>query len=169
MHNFLHRTYYDLMKAQMQYVHVGSVMYGVSIFFIKWSILLQYLQIFVPIKKRTSVYLACHGLIWANLIYYSLGTFIEIFSCSPISKAWDPFVTEGRCINILALNVAASTINSVSDLAILALSQMSIWRLHLSVRRKIQLSGVFLVGVLYVYIAIPSTVADRVLVPALLP
>ncbi|KAL8786451.1 MAG: hypothetical protein Q9213_002767 [Squamulea squamosa] len=131
----------------LYYIHVGSVMYGVCIFFVKWSILLQYLQIFVPLKKKSTMYLASHALIWTNFVFYFVSTFVEIFACSPVRKAWDPLIPEGHCINILALNVAASTINSTSDIGILILPQVSIWRLQMSRKRKIQISGIFLVGI----------------------
>ncbi|KAL8729343.1 MAG: hypothetical protein Q9181_005041 [Wetmoreana brouardii] len=129
------------------YIHVSSVVYGVCIFFVKWSILLQYLQIFVPVRKTTTMYLVSHALIWTNFIFYSVCTFVVIFPCSPIRKAWDPLASEGRCINMMALNVAASTINSASDIGILILPQISIWRLQMSLKRKVQVSGIFLVGI----------------------
>ena len=123
-------------------------MYGVCIFFIKLSILLQYLQIFVPVKRMSTMYLASYALIWSNFVFYFVSTFVEIFACSPIRKAWEPLVAEGHCVNILALNVAASSINSASDVGILILPQISIWRLHMSVKRKLQVSVIFLIGIL---------------------
>lgn len=125
-------------------------MYGFWIFFIKLSILLQYLQIFVPLKTRDTIYWTSHALTWTNLLYYLIGTFLEIFSCTPIAKAWDPFITDGHCIDILAINVAASSINLLSDLAILILPQVSIWSLQMSLRRKVQISAIFLIGSLLV-------------------
>lgn len=125
-------------------------MYGFCIFFVKLSILLQYLQIFVPRKTRNMMYLASHALIWTNLVFYLISTFLEIFACNPIAKAWNPLITTGHCINVLALNVAASSINSLSDLAILILPQVSIWRLQMSLKRKLQTSAVFLIGILSV-------------------
>ncbi|KAL9012830.1 MAG: hypothetical protein Q9173_002422 [Seirophora scorigena] len=134
-------------RTKLQYVHVGSVMHGVCIWFIKFSILLQYLQIFVPIKKASALYLTCHALIWTNFVFYVVSTFVEIFACSPVRKAWDPLITQGRCINILAVNVAASALNSVSDIAILIVPQVGIWRLQMSRQKKMQISAIFLIGI----------------------
>ena len=136
-----------------QYIHVGAVMYGFCIFFVKLSILLQYLQIFVPLKQRNALYWIAHTLIWTNLVFYLISAFLEVFGCKPISKAWDPLITNGYCINILAVNVAASSINSLSDIAILVLPQVSIWRLQMALRRKVQISALFLIGVLLVYMS----------------
>ena len=96
------------------------------------------------------MYLVSHGLIWANFIFYFVSTFVEIFACSPIRKVWDPLIAKGHCIDVLALNVAASSINSASDFGILILPQISIWRLQMSLKRKIQISGIFLIGILWV-------------------
>lgn len=92
------------------------------------------------------MYWISHALIWTNLLFYLISTFLEIFACTPIAKAWDPLITNGHCINVLALNVAASSINSLSDIGILILPQVSIWRLQMALRRKVQISTVFLIG-----------------------
>ena len=125
-------------------------MYWTSIFLIRSSIVLQYLQLFVPFKKPRSMYVACYLLILVNFVFYLISIFLEMFQCSPVRALWDPFVSKAHCINVLAISVTVSTINSASDLVILLLSQISIWRLQMSLRRKFQISGVFLVGILYV-------------------
>lgn len=134
----------------LQYIHVGTLMYGWSIFFIKLSILLQYVQVFVPLNSRNAIYWTSHALIWTNMVFYIISEFLEGFACKPIAKAWDPLITNGHCINILAINVAASSINSVSDIAILVLPQVTIWRLQMALKRKIQISAIFLIGFLLV-------------------
>ena len=125
-------------------------MYGICIFLIKLSILLQYIQIFAPLNSRNAMFWTSQALIGTNFIFYFISTFLEIFSCTPIAKAWDPLISNGHCINILALNVAASSINSLSDLTILVLPQVSIWKLQMALKRKIQISGIFLIGSLSV-------------------
>ena len=126
-------------------------MYGVCIFFIKLSILLQYLEIFMPIKKTDIMYFGPHLLIWTNLILYLVMTILEIWICKPIAKAYDPLITDGRCLNTYALNVATSAFNALSDFAILVLPQVVIWRLQMSAQRKTAASFIFLVGLLYVF------------------
>ncbi|KAI1481231.1 hypothetical protein F4774DRAFT_374713 [Daldinia eschscholtzii] len=130
----------------LYYFHVASVLYGVCVFFIKFSILMQYIQIFMPVKKPTGLYWATIILILVNFIYYLTGRFIEIFSCEPIAKAWDPLI-KGHCINIKALISTSSTINTASDLIILILPQLVIWRLNLSRKEKTGVSIIFLVAI----------------------
>lgn len=132
-----------------KYGHIGSIMYGICIFFIKLSILLQYLEVFVPVKMSNTsyIYWSCHVFIWVLFVFYFLSTFLEIFSCRPLAKAWNQLL-DGTCMNTLVLNVAASSINSATDLMILVLPQVAIWRLRMSISKKISVSALFLIAIL---------------------
>ncbi|RAK96680.1 uncharacterized protein BO80DRAFT_217112 [Aspergillus ibericus CBS 121593] len=131
--------------AMLYYFHVNSILYGICIFFIKLSIFLQLLEIFG--QTRDYVYWSCHICIWANFLFYFISTFVEIFSCHPMSKAWDVLITEGSCLNMDLLNVIAGAVNSVSDLTIVILPQTRIWQLHVALDRRIAVGTVFLFGV----------------------
>ncbi|KAI1820012.1 hypothetical protein F4861DRAFT_94940 [Xylaria intraflava] len=132
----------------LYYVHVASVIYGACTPLIKISILTQYIQLFMPTGKPTGMYWTTVFLIVANVLYYFITDIIEIFACRPIDKVWNPFITEGWCLNVLALNVAASSINSVSDLSILVVPQFFIWRLNMSFRRKAEVAFLFFLAVI---------------------
>ena len=133
----------------LQYTYVGSIMYGISIFFIKLSILLQYLRIFVPLNAHNTMYWTSHALIWTNLLFYLVETFVVAFDCKPIG-AWGPTITTRQSSRCLDFNVAAGTLNSISDMAILILPQLTIWRLHMALREKVHVSAIFLTGFLSV-------------------
>ncbi|KAM0803469.1 hypothetical protein BDR22DRAFT_970763 [Usnea florida] len=128
------------------YIYISSAMYGICIFFVKLSILLQYLQIFVPLKSRNALYWTSHALIWTNFVFYLISVCLVLFGCKPIAKAWNPLITNGHCIDTLATDTAAGAINSLSDIVILVLPQVSIWRLQMALRRKIQISALFFIG-----------------------
>lgn len=132
-----------------QYLHVVSVMYGITVFFIKLSILLQYLEIFAA-KTRGIFFWTCHALIWLNFAVYVISTFMEIFPCSPLSKSWDPLLAHsGHCaINVLVLNVVAAAANSLSDIIILILPQPVIWNLQMHFKKRLAVSAVFSIGLL---------------------
>lgn len=137
----------DLISTQ--WYHVDSILYGFVICFIKLSILSQYIQIFMPTRNPVVLYWITIFLMAANVISYVVFTFLEIFSCHPISKAWKPLMTEGHCINILALNTGATSVNAGSDFIILALPQLIIWRLNMNWKNKAAVSVVFLFAILY--------------------
>ncbi|PWY83833.1 hypothetical protein BO94DRAFT_599249 [Aspergillus sclerotioniger CBS 115572] len=128
----------------LYYFHVASIIYGICIFFIKASILLQLVEIFG--QQRDYFSWSCHLLLWTNLIFYLISLLIEVFSCRPVSKAWD-ILTPGSCLNTRLVNVVASSVNCISDLIILVLPQTRIWRLHTAFHRKLTVATVFLLGI----------------------
>ncbi|GKZ47113.1 hypothetical protein AbraIFM66951_010462 [Aspergillus brasiliensis] len=137
-------TMRDFIKM-LYYFRVGSVLYGICIFFIKASILLQLVEIFC--HRKDTFYWVCHTVIWINFLFYVISTFVEIFSCRPMAAAWDVLIS-GKCMNVRLLNVIASSVNGFFDLIILVLPQTRIWRLQMALRRKLAVSTVFLFGIL---------------------
>lgn len=73
---------------------------------------------------------------------------VNIFQCVPVKSGWDPTV-KGRCVNIGLDLVILSSINVVTDAAILCLPIQQIWKLKMSWTRKAQIGGLFLLGGLY--------------------
>ena len=136
----------------MQYFHAGGVLYGCCIFFIKLAILLQFIEIFVPIRRTGTFYWTCLILIIVNFLFYFISFFLEVFSCSPVKKYHMPWI-EGTCMNYNVLNVAASSVNAASDIIILILPQVRIWNLQMPLSRRIAVSAVFLIGVMYDYLS----------------
>ncbi|KAL4886048.1 hypothetical protein BJY04DRAFT_213587 [Aspergillus karnatakaensis] len=135
------------LRSMLWYYHVGSILAGLIILFIKISILLQFLEIFS--QSRDFFFWSCHAVIWMNIVYYTINTFLDIFGCDPINKAWDFLITEGTCVvQTDVQNLSASVINCASDLVILVLPQTKIWRLQMSRRKKLAVSMAFLVGVM---------------------
>ena len=129
-----------------QRFYVGSAFYGMAMFFIKVAILLNIIEIFWLDETLSR---ACRILLWANGIFYIIFTFLQIFSCRPINKSWDVFITHGTCLNTRLITLVAGAINTVSDLLILILPQRLIWGLQSPLRKKLAVSGLFSLGLLY--------------------
>lgn len=121
---------------------------------IKLSILWQYIQVFMPNKQPRALYWTTIAVIAANLASYLVLLVLQIWSCNPMRKSWDPLVTDGHCLNTLALNVGASSVNVVSDTAILLLPQAVIWRLHMPLKQKLAVSMMFFIAILWVLCSI---------------
>lgn len=132
----------------LQYFYIGAVLYGPAVAFIRLSIILQYLQIFVPNKEPFKIYLTAQMLIWVNAVFNILYILLMLFGFSPRRKAWDPLVEGGTAINMQALHVAGSAIVVASDLGALILPQISVCRLQMSRQKKLQISAIFLFGAL---------------------
>ena len=137
-------------KIKSQYARINCILFSFIMFFIKLAILLQYLRAFVPLKQRNWMFWACHILIWLNFLFYSIFFFFVIFACSPTEKLWKPWI-EGNCFDHLAFMINASVIYTISDILIVILPQPIIWKLQISARRKIGLSAIFAVGILWVW------------------
>ncbi|OTA88098.1 hypothetical protein M434DRAFT_53738, partial [Hypoxylon sp. CO27-5] len=125
------------------YMYIGSAIYGVGLFFVKLSILMQYIQVFMPAKQPKAIYRTTVSIIGLNFGYYFARIFIEVFACQPIAKAWDPLINEGRCIGMMSRDVASGIINTTSDFIILILPQLVIWKLNISFKNKIGVSVIF--------------------------
>lgn len=103
----------------------------------------------MPTKQPSGLYWLTVVLMISNVLSYAILTFLEIFACSQIEKAWDPLITDGRCLDdLVVLSVAASAINCGSDFIILAIPQLVIWRLNMTWKSKANLSVVFMVAML---------------------
>ena len=124
-------------------------MCGVTDVVVRLSILLQYLRIFAPTRRNnTLVFWGSHLLIWVNFVFYVIITFLEIFACSPIEKAWNPLIIDGHCYSIFAIYIAAAAVNTVSNFLIFCLPHSVIWNLQMSRGRKVGISALFIAGLL---------------------
>ncbi|KAL2834827.1 hypothetical protein BJY01DRAFT_259365 [Aspergillus pseudoustus] len=133
--------------SMLYYNYIGTIIYCLSVFVVKLSILQKFLEIFS--LQHDYFFWSCHCLIWVNLVFYLAMIFLEVFACKPISGAWDVLIREGSCaINMRLLNVVGGSVNSVSDLIILTLPLTRIWRLHVPLRKKLAISAVFSFGLL---------------------
>ncbi|KAI1824024.1 hypothetical protein F4861DRAFT_285973 [Xylaria intraflava] len=129
-------------------VYVGQNLYGASVGTLKVGVLLQWARIFVPRNFRDPFWWAYNTTLVLNVLFYGSAKFVDNFACSPHEKIWDPTV-EGHCINMRAETLVSAIVNLVSDLVILALPQMVIWKLNMSRAKRLGISCVFAVGILY--------------------
>lgn len=127
-------------------VSAGSTVYGIVIMLLKVGILLQWVQFFVPAGFRDMFWWICHITICINVLFYTICTFIEIFGCSPRRRLWTPWV-EGKCLDMPRVIIASSFVNFFSDIVILFLPQLVIWKLHMSPTKKVGAGALFAAGI----------------------
>lgn len=87
-------------------------------------------------------------MIWFNLLFYTAIMFVAIFVCTPRAKFWDPLLP-GKCLNIETVNIVTSVINSASDIVLLFLPIICVWKLQMGLKQKIGVSAVFATASLY--------------------
>ena len=128
----------------IQLVYAANMVYAVTIFFTKLSILLLYFRVFRPNKGSR---LVLQIVIYCNLAFYTVGLFIEAFQCIPMQRIWLPLYP-GSCINQRALQLASAIFNLLSDLVILCLPVASVWKLNTHRRGKVGIMVIFATGIL---------------------
>ena len=135
--------------TRLEWVNIISVIYDLGVFFVKLSILLQYLRIFVPTRKGNMIlFVGIQVCIWSNFIFYLSASVFRIAMCSPREKIWQPWIPTGHCYNSNASYLAAGFFNVVSDFAILILPFPCLWKLQMPLKRKILLTIIFATGFL---------------------
>ena len=86
----------------------------------------------------------------AFVLSFGVGIILQAFlNCRPFAKNWDPLLP-GFCGPIKASLVADGIINVVIDLAMIILPMPMVWQLQMSQQRKLALTVVFALGILYV-------------------
>ncbi len=133
----------------VQDVNVTSIIYSITVFFIKLSILLQYLRIFVPSRKANmAMFIAIQVVIWSNFLFYLLDVAFFIGLCKPREKIWQPWLPDGHCFSSDVWNMASGAFNAVSDITILILPMPCLWRLQIPFKKKLVTIGIFATGFL---------------------
>ena len=133
--NFIHYAFLN---------NASAVVYSVTILFAKLSILLLYLRVFSPARR---VRIAIIVVILANVTFYVIAMFVEIFQCRPRKKIWYPWI-EGKCIHQIAAQITAAVWNTVSDFVILIVPLNTVRALNIKKAAKIGTIAIFATGLL---------------------
>ena len=131
-------------RTAYQYTYAQTIIYVIGLYFVKLSLLILLYRVFGVNRYFR----------WANYavvafwtLYSVTDTFIVIFQCIPIHKAWAPEI-DGHCINLIELGVSSGYINISTDLMILLLPIPMVWSLQLSVKNRLAIMSIFATGIL---------------------
>lgn len=120
---------------------VAQTPYKIVVCLNKASVVLLYMRIFIT----RSFQRICWGAL-SIIIGWSIGaTFATIFQCVPVKKSWNKSL-DGHCINSNVFWIAYAVMNVLTDVMVLSLPIPQIFKLHLKLRDKLMLCGVFLLG-----------------------
>ena len=114
----------------------------VSIMCPKLAILCLYKRIFSTKPYQWAIY-SLGGLVVLTCVACLL---LRILICRPFAYTWDRSIPNGCCGDIYAAIRYAGIPNLLSDVGILLLPIHGVWRLRMTVIRKIGLSLTFLMG-----------------------
>ncbi len=84
--------------------------------------------------------------------------FIPIFftQCKPVHAAWDPVLSLTKCRPITQQEFASVAINMALDLAVVVLPLPVVWSLRMPTRKKIAVSLMFSLGLVWVLLRTTS-------------
>lgn len=111
------------------------------------SLLLLYHRLF-SVNRPFRIALIVAGVL---VLMWCLASFWDtIFECVPVQAEWDKSIKNARCQSIRALALGSGISNLILDVIFLLLPVPMVWQLHVSKRIKMSLTGIFLLGGLYV-------------------
>lgn len=121
----------------------AACFYAVGIAMTKMSLLAFYQRIFA---SRKSIRLPIYVLSFVVSGWMVAVILVSIFSCTPVAYWWDRTIPNGHCVDNTAFLLGNSIPNICTDFFILILPMPYVWTLNQSLRRKIAVSGLFLLG-----------------------
>lgn len=139
----------DLTKAQLHkalfWFFIEQIQYKMVICLNKVSVVLLYKRIFVP----KAFQIQCWIVIGVVVSWTIASLAATVFQCVPVRGAWNSTV-HATCIDTSMFWMAFAVINILTDAVVLSLPLPEVFKLHLNIRQKISLCGVFLLGSLCV-------------------
>ncbi|KAL4934212.1 CFEM domain-containing protein [Aspergillus undulatus] len=136
----------------LHYYFTIETLYIASIALTKISMLLLYLRLFPEKRMRTTIYVTlAFTTAWGVAMLFA-----NIFSCTPVSYIWTLWdgEHEGSCINHEKVIWSHAIMNIFFDIAIIALPMPTLFKLNMSVRKKVGVVVMFAVGLLVTAVSI---------------
>ncbi|KAL1959711.1 hypothetical protein VTO42DRAFT_1297 [Malbranchea cinnamomea] len=133
----------EVVKQNLKLLYVFIICYYTGLLFVKSSIIIQYLRIFISKRMRITCWV-----VFAAVTAYSLSTiFGAAFTCYPVRFFWDPLASGPHtCLNQKALWFSNASLNILTDLVVLICPMPALKSLHLPKRQKIGIFLVFALG-----------------------
>ena len=132
--------------THQQALLVGEVTWSVAVTVIRASVLALYIRIF----RTKSFRWACYFVHVINAAFGSATILGACLICLPIAYNWDHSIAGGHCGNQKSLDLFIGIFNLLMDVTVVVLPMPVLWGLQMAVARKIVLSMMFGLGVMYV-------------------
>ncbi|KAL8855885.1 MAG: hypothetical protein Q9178_007505 [Gyalolechia marmorata] len=129
----------------LKYLYLAEIFFTAVITAAKLSVLFFYRTIFAtPLFRRATAAVGAACLLW-----FASFLFFITFQCRPVKAAWDQsllYQGKAHCMPIGTLIFAYELMNCCIDICMLCLPIYMIRKLQLPRRKKVTVSGVFLLG-----------------------
>ncbi|KAJ5677953.1 uncharacterized protein N7477_003586 [Penicillium maclennaniae] len=144
----------DLVKP-LYYILVYGCCYSATLPLIKSAILMDWCRVFVPVEKsRNSFWWGCSAIITLQCLWGLLCVILLNMQCHPHEAIWK-FYLPSKCYSLPDVMLTSASVQVVSDIAMFLLPQRIIWGLGMNWQKKLGVSVLFGVGILYVILLSP--------------
>lgn len=127
---------------QYQESFFDPIIWVCAVTLIRASILTLYIRLF---PSRTFRFV-CYAILLFNAAF-CFGTILyDCLICRPISFRWDRSIANGRCGAQQSLDLFIATVNCFLDIIVVATPMPILWRLQMTVGKKVMLSVMFGMG-----------------------
>ncbi|KAE8353275.1 hypothetical protein BDV28DRAFT_148217 [Aspergillus coremiiformis] len=131
-------------KKLVQYLQSSyaiAPLYAVNVTTVKLSILFLYRRLFpIPSFQRANM-----GVMVFCFVWFVIAIIGDIFYCIPIQRFWDPAVP-GSCFDFPVYFLIMEVVDLLLDVIIIGLPMKIILGLPLSLRKRLAVVGIFLLG-----------------------
>ncbi|KAI0386881.1 hypothetical protein F5Y04DRAFT_288684 [Hypomontagnella monticulosa] len=126
----------------------GYMFYCATVLTIKTAIILEWVFIFVPQYTRNAFFWISYTLLGFNLLFYIAMMIFPNVVCHPHDKVWNPLLPGYCTANTSISSTLVSAVNFAVDIILIILPQRVIWSLQMSLKKKMGISLIFLIGIL---------------------
>ncbi|KAI5306541.1 hypothetical protein KEM56_000343 [Ascosphaera pollenicola] len=129
-------------EVMMQGLFISEMVYTFTMVSVKFSISLFYYRIF-KLRQINIVLLTVCAIVtcWGFAL-----VFVVCFQCVPLRGFWNKSINPVCRVNDYKFFIGNSVPNIATDVALLCIPIVPIWRLHVTTAQKITLTGLFMIG-----------------------
>lgn len=147
----------DLVSTSFNVLLIGSF-YQTVLPLLKTAILLEWLRILAPQGNRftSPFWWGCVSVIVIQVIWGIVCVILLNVQCTPHEAIWKIWMPRDQCFNLIPVQLGSGAIQLGCDVIMLLLPQKTIWQLQLSWKKRLGVSVIFGLGILYVFYTSPS-------------
>ncbi|OAG24768.1 hypothetical protein CC77DRAFT_1005711 [Alternaria alternata] len=140
------------MTFSLQVLYAGYLTYTAAMALIRISVGLFYHRLFSVACPNFRYQVHANTLL--NVIWLVGLNLAAAFECTPVSAFWDKGIEGAKCMPTLNIQLGSVVPSVVLDLIALIMPLPIIWKLQLSMQRKVMLLGTFVLGYSVIFLSV---------------
>lgn len=124
---------------------LSPILWVTAVTIIRAAIVSLYIQIF----PTRSFLVACYAVLAVNTIFGGSAVIADCLICRPITYRWSGNMVGGSCGDQRSLDMYIAILNLLQDVVVVVLPMPILWGLHMARSRKVALSCIFGIGIMY--------------------